>query len=114
MLRAQQLVIFTFDLVRYAAGSFKPADNLSEGTSYFRQICGGVVYKQAKSSTVFTPSATHNLRTAEVVICIISEKTARSPSTVTARRRFGESREGERDELVESVVALFSEECDDK
>ena len=39
MLRAQQLGIITFYLVRHAAGSFKSADHLSEGISYFRQIC---------------------------------------------------------------------------
>ena len=39
MLRAQQLGMITFYLVRHAAGSFKSADHPSEGISYFRQIC---------------------------------------------------------------------------
>ena len=44
-----------------------------------------LVYRQVRSSTDVTPSAIHKKRTAEVAICIILEKTARSPSTVTAR-----------------------------
>ena len=46
-----------------------------------------LVYKQASLFTDVAPSTFHELRTAEVVICIILEKTARSPSTVTARLR---------------------------
>ena len=37
------------------------------------------MHKQARWSTVFTPFAVHNLRTAEVMICMISERLADRP-----------------------------------